>query len=1260
MHPGDVVADRFEILHRAGSGGMGVVHRARDRSTEHDVALKVLLEREGKLSVRFAHEIELLSAIHHPHIIGYITHGTNAAGAPYLVMPWLEGHDLQERLRGGPLSVEETVTLARLVADALTYLHGRGLVHRDLKPSNLFLPSGRIEDVKVIDLGIARATVPERPLTLSGTLVGTPGFLAPELALGDREVSPTVDVFALGCVLFECLTGQRLFGGTQIMAVLAKILVEEAPRVRELRPDVPEALDRLIQRMVAKEPAQRPRDGAQLAQWLDELVAPPGSLRPPSQSSITATERRIVSVLVVVLPSARMLPPRTEESAGSGIDALRASSERFGVRVRPLDARTAIALTSSDLAATDQASVLARFGRHVHEAFPGSSLALATGGAVTGARLPVGEAIDRGVTLLREARAGQGVHIDDVSAALLTSRFDVRREEGCVLLAEERLSLDPTRPLLGRPTSCVGRDREFAILYATFAECAEGAGPKVVLVTASAGTGKSRVRHEFLRRLRASSAAPVQVLQCRGDPLHVASPYSLIAQAVRQAAGLRAREPPELARRKLFAHFAGLLPDDAASHITEFLSELVGAPFEADVHLALRAARQSAEAMSDQIRLAFEAAMRAWCQQQPVVLVLEDLHWGDAASVKLIDGALRKLGGVPLLVLALARPEVHERFPALWGRRDVTEIRLPPLSNRACARLVREVIGDGIGENDVQAIVERSEGNAFYLEELIREAVERKGPASSRCATLGQALPETVIAMAQARLERLEPTARKVLRAASIYGEVFSADDVSALVGEEPSSIEGSLAELVEHEAIGPSEHPRADARELVFRHMYLRGAAYATLTEDDRALGHRLAAQRLEEKDEDSEIVALHWLEGGERTRAAECLTHAGGVRLGRAQPDAAARCALRSLLVVDGREEAPKSIAARVALLAGALQVARRIDERDVTAGIEHHVKLPKEVGPFGVGPTLVRTVLDRSLAALEDVADAWTVSFTLSRAASALAALSDFTRAKELLERATALASEDATQLQEIRCVAARVAFFAGDCGAAVAILNATVLPTDVRERLEMLLILAPAVVAVGGAEALTRGLECLSRAEELVSASGEDPVSRVHCAKARVLCFGHAGEHAKAVEAAETAVDLSRRAGLRYEECAQLHNVGDQYLHLGESERARAALSASQEIARDIGAEHLRLFNEALLVYLDANVSRLEEIAEVFRTANQACYERDTRYWLGRLLAAQGTSGARRELARGLDLARTLNVREFADECSEELASLPAGI
>jgi len=1254
MHPGDLVDNRFEILRSAGSGGMGVVYRAHDRSTGSDVALKVLLEQEGKLADRFEHEIQLLSAIQHPHIVGYVTHGTNAAGAPYLVMPWLDGHDLQERLRGGPLSVEETVRLARHVADALACLHGKRLVHRDLKPSNLFLPGGRIDDVQVIDLGIARATVPERPLTLSGALVGTPGFLAPEVALGDAEISPTVDIFALGCVLFECLTGQRLFRGSHLMAVLAKILVEEAPRVRDIRRDVPEELDRLVQRMVAKDPGLRPRDGAQLVEWLGDITR--GSLR-LTQPSITTTERRVVSALVIVLPPSRV----PEQGERSGIDTLRAAA-RFVVRVQVLDRWTAIALAFDGLDAADQASVLARFGRHIQTKFPGATLALATGGAVTASQLPVGDAIDRGVTLVREAKAGRGVHVDDVTATLLTSRFDVRREGGYVILGDERLSLDPTRPLVGRPTSCVGRDREFAILYATFSECVEGARPKAVLVTAAAGVGKSRVRHEFVRRLRASSAASVQVLQCRGDPLYVANPYALVAQAVRQCAGLRDGEPLELAREKLEAHVRDLLPDDAAPRVAGFLGELVSVPFDDDTDLALRAARRSAEAMSDQIGLAFEAMIRAWCQRHPVVLVLEDLHWGDVTSVKLLDGVLRKLAGAPLLVLALARPEIHERLPALWSKRDVTEIRLPPLSRQAGTELVREVLGETISEDDVETIVQRSEGNAFYLEELIRETAEPNRAPGLRPSVLGHSLPETVIAMAQARLERLPPSARKVLRAASIFGEVFAAEDVSALVGQEAASLDATLFELVEHEAIGPSEHPRAaGSRELVFRHMFLRGAAYASLTEEDRALGHRLAAQRLEEKDEDREIVALHWLEASEPGRAAACFAKAAENRLSRAQPEAAARCAVRSLLVVDGSDEEPKGIAARMGLLADALKATRRVDERDVVAGIESWVALPEQDGPSSSRHTVVYAALDRSLQAMESVGHAAaTYSIALARAALALGALSEFARARELLERASSIASDDTVGLREIHRASAWITFWAGEYGGVAEILHATVLPADARERLEMLLLLAPAVVAVGGEGALSQGLECLSRAEELVNLAGNDPVTRVHCARARSTCFYLAGHHASAAEAAETAADLSRQAGLRREEFAHLHNLGEQYLYLGESARARAALTRSREIARDIGAEQSDLNNEALLAYMDANSARLEEIANGFRTANLEAYERHTRYWLGRLLAKQGTGRARHEFARVLDLARKLNVRRFADECSRELASLPAGM
>src|SRR5579859_2117736 len=288
MRDGDVVADRFQILRQAGSGGMGVVYRARDRQHGHDVALKLLTAAEGDYGHRFVQESELLSSLKHPHIVGYVAHGTTDGGALYLVMPWLEGVDLQTRLRSGPLSVEETLVLARCIADGLGHLHGHGLVHRDLKPSNLFLPSGRLEDVQLIDLGIARQSTPSRLLTVSGVVMGTPGYIAPEQALERGTISPSADVFALGCVLFECLTGRRLFDGTHVMAVLAKVLVEEAPHVSELRPGIPEALDRLLHRMVSKDPARRPAHGAELARLLGEIRASADEVASRTPSALTA------------------------------------------------------------------------------------------------------------------------------------------------------------------------------------------------------------------------------------------------------------------------------------------------------------------------------------------------------------------------------------------------------------------------------------------------------------------------------------------------------------------------------------------------------------------------------------------------------------------------------------------------------------------------------------------------------------------------------------------------------------------------------------------------------------------------------------------------------------------------------------------------------------------------------------------------------------------------------------------------------------
>src|SRR5262249_4833663 len=194
-------------------------------------------------------------------------------------------------------------------------------------------------------------------------------------------------------------------------------------------------------------------------------------------------------------------------------------------------------------------------------------------------------------------------------------------------------------------------------------------------------------------------------------------------QAIRRMAGILDGESLEVRREKLSKRIDERLPDEMTARVVAFMGELSGIPFPDEHDVRLRAARQDPLLMSDQITAAAIDFLRAQCAALPVLLVLEDLHWSDALTVKLCATALRKLSGCPLMVLALARPEVDELFPDVWSS-AVQVVPLSPLSKKAGERLVRQVLGKQASPETVARIVAQSEGNALFLEELIRAAAE--------------------------------------------------------------------------------------------------------------------------------------------------------------------------------------------------------------------------------------------------------------------------------------------------------------------------------------------------------------------------------------------------------------------------------------------------------------------------------------------------------------------------------------------------------
>lgn len=842
---------------------MGRIYLAEDELTGERVALKVAVDDTHGPDPRFVRESALLAELSHPALVRHVAHGEAGDGRRFLAMEWLEGCDLAERLRptwDGPrevrtrLPVADALRVAARVAHALAAMHRRGLVHRDLKPSNVFLPDGDPARAKLLDLGLARREH-DRGVTLSGVVVGTPAYMSPEQARSAEGVDARTDVWALGCVLFECLAGVAAFRGDHPVAIFAKILIDDPPRLAD-HVVVPAEVDDLVARMLSRDRDARPADASLLAARLEELAAEGSMVGPrsiataPLSAALGSAERRVVSVVVArTRHDSAIDVSSSRESESLAADAL----SGFGGRVEPLADGSLLFVLDGSRTPLDQAQRACRAALRLRAVLPSTPLVVVTGLAETG-RGVLGSLLDLAGRLLATAGPRE-IRLDGTTHGLVEAKLDTSEADGAFLLLGRRDTGERPRTLLGKRTAWVGRDREMATLLGLHAECVEESVARVVLVTAPPGAGKSRLRQELVERL-AERDDGGEILFAQADALSSGSPFVVVAQLVRRAAGILEAEPDVDQRAKLRAHVEGRLADRGESTLA-FLTELVGLRGE-PVPDEVRAARRDPLLLGDRMRAAFEGWLSAACHRGPVVIVLEDLHWGDLPSVKFLDAALRALADAPLLVIALARPEVHDAFPGLFAARSPTEMRLPAIPKKAAARLVRQVLGGEATDAIVDLVVERSEGNAFYLEELIR--------AVGQGSTDALALPDTVLGMLQARLDALGADAKRVLRAASVFGEVFWLGGVVELLGAASrEEVEERLNALAGDEIVARRSVSRIpDETELGFRHALVRDAAYAMLTDEDRALGHRLAASWLEKMHEgDALALAEHHVRG-------------------------------------------------------------------------------------------------------------------------------------------------------------------------------------------------------------------------------------------------------------------------------------------------------------------------------------------------------------------------------------------------------------
>jgi serine/threonine-protein kinase len=281
VQSGDILAEKYRVDRVLGQGGMGVVVMAEHIELRERVAIKFLLDEaagNAELAERFMREARAAVRIKSEHVVRVIDVAKLPSGAPYMVMEYLEGQDLAERLLSGPLPIADAVDYIIQCCEAMHVAHRAGIVHRDLKPANLFLtqrPDGS-PLIKILDFGISKVKSPEAAqlsLTHTQAMMGSPLYMSPEQMRSSKDVSASADLWSLGVILHELIAGDVPFTGETFPEVLVKVMGDPPPSLRSLRPEVPEGLDAVVRRCLEKRPADRYSSVAALAVALSPFAS---------------------------------------------------------------------------------------------------------------------------------------------------------------------------------------------------------------------------------------------------------------------------------------------------------------------------------------------------------------------------------------------------------------------------------------------------------------------------------------------------------------------------------------------------------------------------------------------------------------------------------------------------------------------------------------------------------------------------------------------------------------------------------------------------------------------------------------------------------------------------------------------------------------------------------------------------------------------------------------------------------------------------
>ncbi|WP_373060478.1 serine/threonine-protein kinase PknK [Gemmatimonas sp.] len=903
---------RYRVIERLGGGGMGVVYRARDERLNRDIALKFLsahLSADVTAKKRFLIEARAAAAIEHPNICTVHEIGDTPDGLLYIVMACYDGETLDRRIARGPMPFNEALRIAGEIARGLSKAHERGIVHRDIKPANVMITDDG--HVKILDFGIAKLADVTSTQTVGA--IGTVAYMSPEQAFGE-SVDHRTDIWSLGVVFYEMIAGVRPFSGRGDQAVLVSALTADPVPLVSVRPDVPAALDALVRRMLAKRPADRVANTAELIAAITSCaIAPPvGAAVSVASSASIATgeperdhvqrresaltrggERRQVTVVACTVEGQDALVERLDAD----------ESERVIARLHEAAAEVATQNGGiiNQFAGDDLVMLFGVPTAHEDDAVRGARAALAlreriaevasTLDARLAASLRVRVGIHVGALVAQRLRSGDRRFRISGAPADMATRLAAAADPDTILVSPEVRRLvaafmhtEPSAPVVlpgdtnpatphrilhasdarsrreaGEAAGLrpfVGRARERAMLAEHVESARQGQGRFTVLI-GEAGAGKSRLLHE-LRDL--AVAQGLRVIDGRCDAYGGSTPFLPFVDAAYNLLGLpREQSGPE--RHQAAVAAVRAIDRSLEEHLPFYLT-LLAIPSEAyPVPDALRGERFQG-AMLEAIAALYTLGSRT----TPTLLLLEDWHWADEASRAALRQLAEVVPGSPLLLVVTSRPD--NAFD--WGSAEhQTLVHLPPLDGAASASIALAVFGaDRMSPLLVARLHERTGGNPFFLEEVC-EALREDGSVTVRdgeavaAADSGTVhVPETVQGVLRARMDRLDDEAAEVLRVAAVIGREFSRGVLEDVV-ESPTDLVRSLERLkssglVQQIAVVPEPTFR-------FKHALTEEVAYDSLLEHQRTTLHDTVGRAIERRyaariDEHVERLAHHF----------------------------------------------------------------------------------------------------------------------------------------------------------------------------------------------------------------------------------------------------------------------------------------------------------------------------------------------------------------------------------------------------------------